>query len=310
MAGPSGTPGRPLNRPPAVDLERRLRALARLLHLERPADLPLLLLPALAALWAGTGATPGWAEILVVVVGGTLARSAAWAVADLPWSAAMARHLLEPAPLPGLEPLTHRDALLAVTVPALLALLIALPGGGPALLAAAGAALLVGLLPWLRRRTFLGEGLLGLVVGTGPLIAYAVAAGAPDKPAWLLAIATALWVTAWGTLAAATRLEADLRAGRRSLAQFLGEADRFLAAFLQGCALLAWLLAGRQLGLGVFYELGLATALGLVVYQQGLLHRRSTAAYRRAFRSNLAFALAVFCGTAFHYLCAASRAAG
>ena len=308
MAGTSGTPRRPLNRPPAEELEQRLRALARLLHLERPVDLPLLLLPALAALWVGADATPGLAQVLAVVVGGTLARSAAWAVAGLPWSVALARRALEPTPLPGLEPITHRDALLAIAVPALLALLFALRGGTPTLAAAAGVVLLVGLLPWLRRHTYLGEGLLGLAFGAGTLVAYTMTGGVPDKAAWLMAIATALWVMAWGTLAAATRLEADLRAGYRSLAQFLGEADRFLAAFLQGCALLAWLLAGRQMELGVFYKLGLATALGLVVYQQALLHRRTTSAYRRAFRSNLAFALAVFCGTAFHYLCAASHA--
>ena len=304
MAGTAGPSPGPLNGP---EIERRLKALAALLRLQRPLDLPLVLLPALAALWVGADGRPTAAAVLAVVVGGSLARSAAWAVAGLPWRALQWRQLARPVPLPGLEPLTHRDAALAVAVPAALALLIALPGGGPTLLAALGTAVLVAGLPWVRKNTYLGEVLMGLAFGGGTLIAYSLSGGAPGKPAWLLAVATALWATAWAALLAATRLEADLRAGHRSLAQFLGEGDRYLAALLQGCALLAWLLAGRQLELGVFYKLGLATALGLVVYEQVLLQRRTLERYQRVVRQGVAFALAIFCGTAFHYLCVASH---
>ncbi len=76
---------------------------------------------------------------------------------------------------------------------------------------------------------------------------------------------------------------------------------RHMRSWIQLSFLAVMYLAGREFGLGLWYQLGLGVAAGLCAYHQYLIRERDPAACFRAFRHNNWVGLAIFAGIVLHY---------
>jgi 4-hydroxybenzoate polyprenyltransferase len=283
----------------ALEQARRLLPWLRSARLHRPADLGLLWLLGLWGLWLGGNGQPAPSAVILLLLSLLGLRSLAWLVHDLAVALLVhPRHSLADV-LRGL-PLPLRWLAGVELALALLPLLLL---GWPTLvIALAGAVLGVTFLA-LRRRTFLGELLLALACACATLAGFSAAGAVPGKTAWLVYTAAVLWIGAALTQYAALHLPQHARLDIKSITMLFGRADRGLVALLQLFALAALWLAGQQEKLGVFMHIALAVGAALGLYQQYLMASASDPGYRRAWRNNLWFGLALFCGMAFSFLC-------
>jgi len=96
--------------------------------------------------------------------------------------------------------------------------------------------------------------------------------------------------------------EDDLKIGVKSTAILFGEMDRLMIGALQGMALFALWLLGRQLGFGGFWLVGLVVAAWLFVYQHWLMRERSRDGCFKAFLNNQWVGLAILLGLLANYL--------
>jgi len=175
--------------------------------------------------------------------------------------------------------------------------------GWQALLIAAVAALLAGLFLYVRHYSFLGELLLALSLACVTLLGFAATGTPLGKTAWLIYTVAVLWLSACLMQYAALHLQEHIRLGINSITMLFGRADRWIIALLQALALISFGLLGQQEKLGMFMHIAIAVGFALGIYQQYLMAAASERGYRRAWRNNLWFGLALLCGLTFQALC-------
>jgi 4-hydroxybenzoate polyprenyltransferase len=139
---------------------------------------------------------------------------------------------------------------------------------------------------------------LGAAFSWGLVMAYASVQNQVPPAAWLLFLASVAWIVSYDTLYAMVDRDDDLRVGIKSAAILFGSADRFAVGLLQASALATLALLGVQLGLGLFYHLGLAAAATLFVYQHYLIRERNREGCVKAFLNNVWVGFALFTGIA------------
>lgn len=277
-------------------MRARIASYLELMRLDRPVGTLLLLWPTLAALWLAAEGWPPWHLVVIFVLGTFTMRSAGCVIndfADRGWDRYVKRTRERPLTA---GRVSEREALvlfaLLVAVAALLLLFL-----NPLTRALALAALLIAVVyPFAKRWTYLPQVVLGAAFSWGLIMAYASVREAVPPQAWLLFLGSLLWIVAYDTLYAMVDRDDDLQVGIKSTAILFGSADRFMVGLLQACALLAWYLLGSQLELATFYQLGLAAAAGLFVYQHRLIRDRRREDCFKAFRNNTWVGFAFFAG--------------
>ncbi len=280
----------------------RLLDYARLMRLDKPIGIYLLLWPTLWALWIAAAGRPDPWVLTVFVLGVVLMRSAGCVLNDLA-DREFDRHVRRTRDRPiTAGRVTPREALLLAGLLLLLAFALVLTLNRLTLLLAPVGLLLAATYPFAKRYTYLPQFHLGLAFGWAVPMAFAAQTGALPAAAWLLLIANILWSVVYDTMYAMADREDDLRIGVKSTAILFGDMDRFWIAVLQGLLLLTLLLVGRQAGLDGPYHLGLALAAGLMLWHQYLIREREPEACFAAFLHNNWLGAAVFAGIALDYL--------
>lgn len=268
----------------------------QLMRLDRPVGTLLLLWPTLAALWLAAEGMPPWHLVVIFTVGTFVMRSAGCVVndyADRGWDRYVKRTRARPLTS---GRLSERQALalftaLSATAAALLIFLNPLTRW----LALAGFGIAV-LYPFLKRWTYLPQVGLGAAFSWGLIMAYASIRNHVPQDAWLLFIASLMWIVAYDTLYAMVDRDDDLQVGIKSTAILFGSADRFMVGLLQGSMLVTLLLLGQQLELGLYYHIGLTGCLGLFAYQHHLIRHRDRDGCFRAFLNNIWVGFSLFAG--------------
>jgi 4-hydroxybenzoate polyprenyltransferase len=290
-------------KPPSVtrELVDQLRTYGRLMRLDRPIGIWLLLWPTLWGLWiAASGQPDPW--VFTVFVGGVvLMRSAGCVIndyADRHVDGRVARTRDRPL---ATGKATPAEALVLFAALSMMALGLVLTLDRLTQLLALGAAGLTVVYPFCKRYMAAPQVILGAAFGMGIPMAFAAQTGAIPRLAWLLWLAVVIWAVAYDTLYAMADREDDLRIGVQSTAILFGQADVFVVALLQVLFLLALLLAGSVAELGLWYQLGLAAAALLLVFQYALYRQRQPAACLRAFANNHYVGGAVFVGIVLSY---------
>jgi 4-hydroxybenzoate polyprenyltransferase len=279
----------------------RLAVYARLMRLDRPIGLFLLLWPTLWALWVAGAGRPDPAVCAVFVLGVLLMRSAGCVINDFA-DRGIDPHVARTRSRPlARGQATPREALILFGALCLAAFALVLTMNRLTVLLSFAGAALAATYPFMKRYTDLPQIYLGLAFGWAVPMAFAAQTGAVPEAAWLLYLATLLWTTAYDTMYAMVDRDDDLRIGVRSTAILFGGADRLGVGLLQAAALLVLVLLGVRLQLGVGYYTGLATAAALALYQQYLIRSREPARCFRAFLNNNWFGAAVFAGLVLHY---------
>jgi 4-hydroxybenzoate polyprenyltransferase len=168
-------------------------------------------------------------------------------------------------------------------------------------LLAIGAAVLTVIYPFSKRWLSAPQLLLGAAFGWGIPMAFAAETETVPRLAWLLWLVVVVWAVIYDTMYAMADRADDLRIGVRSTAILFGTADLFIIALLQVVLVIGLLLAGREAGLGIWYQAGVGVGALLLASQLWTIRHREPAACLDAFRANQHFGAAIFGGILLDY---------
>ena len=281
-----------------LTLKDRLTAYEKLMRLDKPIGILLLLWPTLWGLWFAAGGLPQPDVLLIFFTGTVLMRSAGCVINDY------ADRNFDP----HVERTKDRPIAAGIVRPAealaLAAVLMALAFGLVLFLNAltiklafAAAAIAV-IYPFVKRVFPLPQAWLGIAFGFGIPMAYAAEWNALPKVAWLLLLATMLWAIAYDTEYAMVDRDDDVKIGVQSSAILFGCYDvaGVMIAHALFLGLMAWI--GWWQLRDVLYFGGLAVAGGLVLYQYRLIRGRTREGCFKAFLNNNWVGCVIFIGLA------------
>jgi 4-hydroxybenzoate polyprenyltransferase len=294
---------------PAAAAAPRLVLYLDLIRWDRPAGWLLLLWPTLSALWIAADGFPGWHLFIVFVVGTVVMRSAGVCVNDVA-DRDVDRHVKRTA----LRPVTRGDVSVreALTLGVLLALIafgLVLTTNPPTVWLSVIALVIAVVYPYAKRLVSMPQAVLGVAFSFGIPMAFAAVLGGrewalhgvPDAVpphAWWLLFGNLFWVLAYDTEYAMVDRDDDLRVGIQTSAITLGRYD---VAAVMGCYTLylgLWSWLGSTLGLGLWYQLGLACATAQALWHYTLIRGRTRAGCFKAFTANHWLGATVFAGVA------------
>jgi len=280
----------------------RLADYARLMRLDKPIGIFLLLWPTLWALMIASEGHPDQKVLLIFVLGVVLMRSAGCVINDYA-DRDIDRHVsrTQNRPLTSGR-VTTREAKLLFLGLCLIAFVLVLQLNSLTILLSIAGVLLAAIYPFMKRVTYLPQVFLGAAFGWSVPMAFAAQTGTVPQIAWLMFLATLLWATAYDTLYAMVDREDDLALGIKSTAILFGESDRQIVGLIQVMVLLCLLMIGRQAEMGGIYYLGVLLAGVLVVYQQYLIRFRTREGCFQAFLNNNWFGMVIFLGILFDYM--------
>ncbi len=285
-----------------MDMDR-LVLYAKLVRLDKPIGIFLLLWPTLWALFIAADGIPDLKILIVFIVGVLLMRSAGCAIndyADRDIDPFVARTQQRPVANGQVQP---KEALLVSGVLALIAFVLALVFLNTlTILFAIGAALLAASYPFMKRLHFLPQIHLGIAFAFSiPMAFTAITNDYPTPIAWLLFTAAVIWTTAYDTLYAMADREEDIKIGVKSTAILFGPMDKVAIGMLQILVLICLVLVGINTDMSWMYYIGLAAASLFFIYQQVLIKHRFPDRCFYAFLNNQYFGMVVFIGIFAHY---------
>jgi len=300
--GPSGPPAGDPAGLPSLTWRERLDAYERLVRLDKPIGILLLLWPTLTALWIAASGEPAGALVLVFVIGTIVMRCAGCAFND--WADRdFDPHVQRTAQ----RPLAQRviapwEALLVAAGFALsgLALVLVATNTTTLMLSVVGLAISIAY-PFFKRFFALPQAFLGLAFSFGIPMAYAAVYDRVPWMGWVLFALNLFWVVAYDTEYAMVDRDDDVKLGMRTSALTFGRFDVVAVAVCYAIYLggMAW--AGYLLQLGVNYWGGLVVAAVLAGYHLVLIRTRERNRCFRAFLSNHWLGFAIFAGVALDF---------
>jgi len=275
---------------------KRIDAYERLIRLDKPIGILLLLWPTLWAVWIAARGNPQPEVVLIFVMGTILMRSAGCAVndwADRDFDGKVARTRDRPLAAGEIPP---NEALAVGAVFAACAFGFVLFLNRYAILLSVAALAIAAAYPFSKRYLPLPQLGLSVAFSFGIPMAYAAIRGALPWECWVLFAANACYAFAYDTEYAMVDRDDDQKIGIRSSAITLGRYDvaAVVASYLLMLALLAWV--GVELGLRWPFHCGLAAAAGMMAHHYTLIRGRSREGCFRAFKYNNWVGLAIFAG--------------
>ncbi|MCW8883132.1 MAG: 4-hydroxybenzoate octaprenyltransferase [Sedimenticola sp.] len=282
--------------------QQQLDGYIRLIRLDKPIGILLLLWPALWALWIAGAGAPRWGVVLIFILGVALMRSAGCAIndyADRNFDGEVARTCGRPLATGLVAP---REALWIFAILCLIAFGLVLLLNQQTILMSFVAVALAALYPFMKRFTHLPQLVLGMAFGWAVPMAYMALTETIPLVAWLLYVAAIIWALVYDTEYAMVDREDDLRIGVKSTAILFGQYDRLIIGLLQLVMIGLLVVVGIAVGLGLFYYAGLVVASLLFVRQQQLISNREPAACFTAFLNNNCVGMMIFFGLLLDYM--------
>jgi 4-hydroxybenzoate polyprenyltransferase len=280
--------------PSVSGLLQRLDRYEKLLRLDKPIGILLLLWPTLWALWLSANGHPNWKIVWIFVLGTVLMRSAGVAVndvADRRFDPYVERTKDRPVASGAVKPV---EAMLIAAVLALIAFVLIIPLGSKVIALSFCALFLAVSYPLTKRFFFLPQAYLGVAFGFGIPMAYAAQMGQVPLIGWTLLLANIAWTIAYDTEYAMVDRADDAKLGIKTSALLFG---RFDVAAVMAChavflGLMCWI--GWRLRLAWPYYIGLAGAMVFMVQQYFLIRARDPQRCFTAFLNNNWLGCAVF----------------
>jgi 4-hydroxybenzoate polyprenyltransferase len=274
---------------------------ARLMRLDRPVGIWLLLWPTLWGLWIAGKGHPEPVNFLVFVAGVVVMRSAGCVIndfADRDFDRGVARTRGRPLAAGQVAPV---EAIALFVVLGLMALALLSLLNPLARLLAVGAAVLTVVYPFSKRWLAAPQLLLGAAFGWGIPMAFAAELEAVPRLAWLLWLVVVVWALVYDTMYAMADRDEDLAIGVRSTAILFGTADLFIIFLLQLVLVLGLALAGKEAGLGTWYQASVGVGTVLLATHLWSIRHRDPGACFRAFLANRHFGAVIFAGILLDY---------
>ena len=279
----------------------RLLLYFRLVRLDKPIGILLLLWPTLGALWIASEGRPDWKLVLIFALGTVLMRSAGCAIndfADRDFDRFVQRTADRPLTSGQIAPW---EAVMVAIVLSLLSLALILPLNALTLQLSVFAVIIAASYPYFKRFFALPQAYLGVAFGFGIPMAFAAVQDAVPATAWVLLVANVFWALAYDTEYAMVDRDDDLKIGIRTSAITFGRHDVFAVMLCYALALSIILATGWHSGLRGVFVAGMLAAAACAVYHYRLIRHRDRDGCFAAFRHNNWLGGAVFAGIALDY---------
>ncbi|WP_300088436.1 4-hydroxybenzoate octaprenyltransferase [uncultured Nitrosomonas sp.] len=279
-----------------MTFSERLSAYIKLVRLDKPIGILLLLWPTLWGLWLAADGMPDLKILVIFVLGTVLMRSAGCAINDF------ADRKIDPhvsrtrnRPL-ATGIISAREAVLVASGLSLCAFLLILPLNLLTILLSVPALFLAASYPFTKRFFAMPQAYLGMAFSFGIPMAFAAQTGEVPPLAWLLVLANLFWVIAYDTEYALVDRADDLKIGIQTSAITLGRFDvaGIILCHLVFLGMLAY--AGMLLQRSIWFYGALLIALGLVAMQYHMIREREPARCFQAFLHNNRVGAVIFAG--------------
>ena len=287
---------------PIKEIAQKIDAYERLMRLDKPIGILLLLWPTLWALIIAGQGKPDWIVVLIFVTGTVLMRSAGCVmndIADSKYDGLVER--TQHRPLVNHE-VTKKEAYMLVVGLSLTAFVLVCLLNTLTIKLSIVAILLAATYPFTKRFFAIPQAYLGIAFGWSIPMAFAAILGYIPPIAWLLLLANIFWAIAYDTEYAMVDREDDLKIGIKSSAITFGRFDVLAVMICYALTLLLLMVVGKRLLLDAPYYLGLMIAMGFAFYHYFLIRTREKFKCFQAFLHNNWLGFSVFAGLYSHYL--------
>lgn len=283
------------------NISKKLDAYERLMRLDKPIGILLLLWPTLWALWLASRGIPDWIVLLIFVTGAVLMRSAGCVmndIADRKYDGLVERTKNRPL---ATHEVSVKEAYLLAAGLCLLAFGLVLLFNKTTILLSFAALFLAATYPFTKRFLAIPQAYLGVAFGFGIPMAFAAVNDYIPPLAWVLLVANVFWAIAYDTEYAMVDRDDDLKIGIKSSAIFFGKYDviAVMACYAAMLGLLVYV--GQFMGYGKYYYIGLGAALILACRQYILIKDRNKTNCFKAFLHNNWIGLVIFISLAIEY---------
>ncbi|MBE8190419.1 MAG: 4-hydroxybenzoate octaprenyltransferase [Candidatus Thioglobus sp.] len=243
----------------------------RLMRLDKPVGIYLLLWPTLWALFLARGGLPDFDLLLIFVFGTVLMRSAGCVIndfADRKIDGLVARTAKRPL---AAGEISSKNALKLLAILIFLALGLVLLTNFLTICLAFIAGVLTLIYPFSKRWTQLPQVILGLAFALSVPMAFAATNGFVAVSAWWIFAAAVVWTVIYDTIYAMADRAEDLKIGVKSSAILFAKYDKLIIGLLQILLLFLLIKISIIFNLGIFYYISLIFSLFLMIYHQKLI---------------------------------------
>jgi len=277
-------------------IAERIDAYEKLVRLDKPIGILLLLWPTLWALWIASRRSPDPWMVWVFVLGTALMRSAGCALndwADRNFDREVARTRERPLAAGRIRPW---EALVVAALLALAAFALVLQLNDRTVRLSIAALVIAIIYPFTKRFFSLPQAWLGLAFSFGIPMAFAAQLDLVPPLALALVAANFFWVMAYDTEYAMVDRDDDLRIGIRTSAILFGRFD--VAAVMASYALFLGGMAGigYWLRYGIAYHAAIAACAAIAIHHYALIRTRDRERCFTAFRHNNWIGAVIFAG--------------
>ena len=273
-----------------------MNAYFRLMRLNKPIGIYLLLWPTYWALFLSAGGWPDIDLLIIFTFGVIITRSAGCVIndyADREIDKHIARTRDRPITSGEISP---KAALLLFIALGLVAFALVLLTNTLTIKISFIAIALAIVYPFTKRWTNLPQLILGLAFAMSVPMAFSAQTGTVPASAGWIFLATVLWTLIYDTLYAMADRDEDLKIGVKSTAILFAKYDQIFITLLQVLLMIVFIKIGNLFDLGAFYDISLIIILLFMIYHQFLIKKRQKMDYFKAFINNHFIGMAVFFG--------------
>ena len=273
-----------------------MNAYFRLMRLNKPIGIYLLLWPTYWALFLSAGGWPDIDLLIIFTFGVIITRSAGCVIndyADREIDKHIARTRDRPLTTGEISP---KAALLVFFTLGLVAFALVLLTNALTIKISFIALALAVLYPFTKRWTNLPQLILGLAFAMSVPMAFSAQTGTVPASAGWIFLATVLWTLIYDTLYAMADRDEDLKIGVKSTAILFAKYDQIFITLLQVLLMIVFIKIGNLFDLGAFYDISLIIILFFMIYHQFLIKKRQKMDYFKAFINNHFIGMTVFFG--------------
>ena len=284
-------------------IKEKLNLYERLMRLDKPIGILLLLWPTFWALWLSSNGQPSWIVVWIFTLGTVLMRSAGCVINDYA-DRDFDRHVerTKDRPLTSGK-VTTKEALALFAILSLSAFALVVMLGSPLVIWLSVPAIFLAVsYPFTKRFLAIPQAYLGIAFGFGIPMAYAAHLNTVPAEAWWLLLANVFWAVAYDTEYAMVDREDDLKIGIKTAAITFGCFDvaAVMACYAITLGILGWIGDARHLG--AFYYAGLALAAAIMGVHFTWIRGRERMRCFKAFLHNNYVGLVIFAGIVLDFL--------
>ncbi len=273
-----------------------MNAYFRLMRLNKPIGIYLLLWPTYWALFLSAGGWPDIDLLIIFTFGVIITRSAGCVINDYA-DREIDKHITRTRDRPiTTGEISPKAALLLFFALGLIAFALVLLTNTLTIKISFIAIALAVIYPFTKRWTNLPQLILGLAFAMSVPMAFSAQTGTVPASAGWIFLATVLWTLIYDTLYAMADRDEDLKIGVKSTAILFAKYDQIFITLLQILLMIVFIKIGNLFDLGAFYDISLIIILFIMIYHQFLIKKRQKMDYFKAFINNHFIGMTLFSG--------------